>query len=63
MKEQQGATLRYTLKKPFNLFVDLGSYQEWLPILDTIRTDYMGDVLLLVRILPQSITHKASAHC
>ena len=29
--EMKGATLRYTLKKPFNLFVDLASYKEWLP--------------------------------
>ena len=29
--ELEGAKLRYTLKKPFDLFVDLASYQEWLP--------------------------------
>ncbi len=29
--KMKGATLRYSLKKPFNLFVELGSYQEWLP--------------------------------
>ncbi len=29
--EMEGATLRYTLKKPFNLFVGLASYKEWLP--------------------------------
>lgn len=27
--ELEGAKLRYSLKKPFNLFVDLASCQEW----------------------------------
>jgi site-specific DNA recombinase len=26
-----GAKLQYTLNKPFDMFVNLGSYQEWLP--------------------------------
>ena len=29
--EMKGSNLCYTLKNPFNLFVDLASYQEWLP--------------------------------
>lgn len=28
--EMKGASLRYTLKKPFNLFVDLAACKEWL---------------------------------
>lgn len=29
--KMEGATLRYSLKKPFNMFVDLASCKEWLP--------------------------------
>ena len=29
--ELEGSELQFSLKKPFDLFVDLGSYQEWLP--------------------------------
>lgn len=29
--ELEGGKLRYSLKKPFDLLTDLGSYQEWLP--------------------------------
>lgn len=29
--ELEGAKLRYTLRKPFDLFVDLASYKKWLP--------------------------------
>ncbi len=29
--ELEGAKLRFTLRKPFNFFVDLASYKEWLP--------------------------------
>lgn len=36
--QMEGAKLRYTLKKPFNLFVDLGSYKEWLPFVESYRT-------------------------
>lgn len=31
----EGGKLRYALKKPFNLFVDLASYKEWLPDQDS----------------------------
>lgn len=33
--EMKGTTLCYTLKKPFDLFVKLGSYQEWRPLRDS----------------------------
>ncbi len=33
--EMEGATLCYSLKKPFDLFVNLASYQEWRPLRDS----------------------------
>jgi len=57
--ELEGAKLRYTLKKPFDLFVDLTSYQEWLPVVDTLRTDHFRDVLLVFHALPPSLALKA----
>ena len=33
--ELEGGKLRYALKTPFNHFVDLGDYQEWLPRKDS----------------------------
>ncbi len=29
--ELEGSKVRFSLKKPFDMFVDLGSYKEWLP--------------------------------
>ncbi|MDA1136711.1 MAG: hypothetical protein O2916_10770 [Proteobacteria bacterium] len=36
------------MRKPFNLFADLATCQEWLPTLDVIRTQFSKEVLLLV---------------
>ena len=36
--ELEGATLRYSLKKPFDLMVDCTTYNDWLGIVDTLRT-------------------------
>jgi site-specific DNA recombinase len=33
--EMEGANLRYTLKTPFNLFVDLADHQNWRPLRDS----------------------------
>lgn len=33
--ELEDSKLRYTLRKPFNLFADLASYKEWLPRKDS----------------------------
>ena len=35
--ELEGATLRFSLRKPFNLFADLATCQEWLPGTDSNR--------------------------
>ncbi len=38
--ELEGATLRYSLKTPFNLFVEVADYKEWLPGQDSnLRPD------------------------
>ena len=36
--ELEGATLRYSLKKPFDLMVDCTTYNDWLGLVDTLRT-------------------------
>ena len=36
--ELEGVTLRYSLKKPFDLMVDCTTYNDWLGIVDTLRT-------------------------
>ena len=33
--EMEGATLRYALKTPFNLFTDLADHQKWRPVRDS----------------------------
>lgn len=40
-----GKTLEYTLRKPFDLMVDLASCSAWLPVLETLRTNYVGLVI------------------
>lgn len=35
----KGVTLRYTLREPFDRFVDLAGSQDWLAFLDTVRTE------------------------
>jgi hypothetical protein len=37
--ELEGATLRFSLRKPFNLFADLATCQEWLPLVSILRTE------------------------
>jgi len=36
--ELEGVTLRYSLRKPFDLMVDCSTRSEWLGLLDTLRT-------------------------
>ena len=36
--ELKGATLRYSLKKPFDLMVDCTTHSEWQGLLNTLRT-------------------------
>ena len=36
--ELEGVTLRYSLKKPFDLMVDCTTYNDLLGIVDTLRT-------------------------
>lgn len=50
--ELKGATLCYDLKKPFDLFVNLAENNAWRPVVDTLRTQYRRDVLVLIKILP-----------
>jgi len=51
----EGVTLRYTLRKPFEVFSDLPNNPEWRPLLDTIRTHFRNDVLNLHTILPPTL--------
>jgi len=36
--ELEGVTLCYSLKKPFDLMVDCTTYNDWLGLVDTLRT-------------------------
>ena len=36
--ELEGVTLRYSLRKPFDLMVDCSTHSEWLGLLYTLRT-------------------------
>ena len=36
--ELEGVTLRYSLRKPFDLMVDCSTRSEWLGLLNTLRT-------------------------
>jgi hypothetical protein len=36
--ELKGVALQYSLKKPFDLMVNCSTYQEWLGVLNTLRT-------------------------
>jgi len=42
-----GEKLRFNLRKPFNLMIDLTDRPEWLPIIDIIRTKYQKELRLL----------------
>lgn len=35
----KGTTLCYSLRKPFELFINVQGIEEWLPLIDTLRTD------------------------
>jgi len=48
--ELEGATLRYSLKKPFDTMVDCTTYEYWLGIVDTLRTHKLHKLI-------QEITH------
>ncbi len=48
----RGKKLEYTLRKPFDVLVKLSKCEEWLPILDTIRTGYFNEVTAISRLLP-----------
>ncbi|HSQ98134.1 MAG TPA: hypothetical protein VLL98_05480, partial [Rickettsiales bacterium] len=39
-----GTELRFSLKQPFNLMVNLSSCQNWCTIIDIIRTKYFIEV-------------------
>jgi 5-methylthioribose kinase len=45
--ELKGVTLCYSLKKPFDHMVALTTCQEWLAVIDTLRTDSEMRVQLL----------------
>jgi hypothetical protein len=48
----EGSTLRYTLRKPFDLFVDLASIPEWRPIQD--ESGYWNLALKLDSLRPSA---------
>jgi hypothetical protein len=45
----------YTLRSPFDLMVNAGHYEKWLPILHTLRTERMKDIRALAIMLPNGL--------
>jgi hypothetical protein len=52
-----GPTLGYSLRKPFDLLVDLAKSQEWRPILETLRTVHKGEVTSLYGRLAEHVAN------
>lgn len=48
----RGEKLEYALRSPFHLMVNVEGYENWLPILDTIRTKHFQDVMAIAVLLP-----------
>ena len=48
----RGDKLGYTLRKPFDLMVNLGERATWLPTIDKFRTDKIMIVQTMKRVLP-----------
>ena len=51
--ELNGVTLRYSLRKPFDLMVDCSTRSEWLGLLDTLRTPEYYNYLSIDNIIFQ----------
>ena len=51
--ELESSKLRLSLQKPFNLFADLTAFQDWLAVLNTIRTDYFKEIVDIKTIIPE----------
>lgn len=50
--ELEGEKLQFSLRTPFNLFADLTSCQDWLPIFDILRTKYCNDIMFMFSHIP-----------
>ena len=48
----EGPTLRYTLRKPFDLFAGTLNRQDWCALADVLRTDFRQDVMDLYSLFP-----------
>jgi hypothetical protein len=53
----EGPTLGYSLRKPFDLLVDLAKSQEWRPKLDALRTTHKGEVTSLYGRLAEHVAN------
>jgi len=54
--ELEGVTLRYSLRKPFDLMVDCSTRSEWLGLLDTLRTPEYYNYLTIDNTFFKNIT-------
>lgn len=43
----KGTSLCYSLRKPFELMVNVGGMEEWLALIDTLRTDLVQRALII----------------
>ncbi len=48
----RGAKLEYSLRKPFHLITGKRSHQNWLALVDTIRTNYYNEIIGLATFFP-----------
>jgi site-specific DNA recombinase len=53
-----GEKLRFNLRKPFNLMIDLTNRPDWLLIIDIIRTKYHKELRLLYLQSKEAISFK-----
>ncbi len=43
--ELEGVTLRYSLRKPFDLMANCSTRSEWLGLVDTLRTFHFDEIV------------------
>jgi hypothetical protein len=50
-----GPTLRYSLRKPFDVFANVSSTHEWCALVDVVRTDFRQHVVILYSKFPSEL--------
>jgi len=50
----RGKNLEYSMRRPFNMLVNTSNCQEWLPLLDSIRTKHFAEMVQLKPIFVEA---------